>query len=321
MRAALRRARRMKEPLSAVAAPRGGTRRAAGLAAVGVAAAVAAAVAATHWLAADADGDGVADRADACADTPRGRAVDARGCCAAARALASAVAALRAGDAPAMEVGEAWFLQRLAAQRADPELRALVADAERRLGGHRAARILRADAAPAPLPADPGRGIARLATYIFAPAGSPPERAVAFIDDFTRTPASGYVLTHQWMVLEWADSAGLALPAALAARRAGLLERIAAEQAADTRFSDLFAERATILLASAAPDAREAERWIDVIAAAAPADGRWVSSRSTIAYDGQTASANHPWVHTTGFVAAASGFYLQRSAAAAARLP
>ncbi|MFN8641987.1 MAG: hypothetical protein U0802_10125 [Candidatus Binatia bacterium] len=268
-----------------------------------------------HGAPADADGDGVADAVDACPGTPSGRPADARGCCPAARSLASALAALGAADARPMEIGEAWFLQRLAAERPDPVLRAVVADSERRLAGHPSARILRPDAAPAPLPEDPGRGIARLATYVLAPAGSPPERAAAFIDAFTATPASGYVLTHQLLVLPWAESAGLALPPAVAARRAGLLERIAAEQAADTQFSDLFAERAAILLAFTAPDPREADRWIDVIAAAAPADGRWVSSRSTIAYDGQTASANHPWPHTSGFVAAASGFYLQRRAA------
>ena len=302
----------MSAPSPLAAAPRRGAR----LAVLGAAAALAVALTAHHWLSADGDGDGVADRADACADTPPGRPVDARGCCAAARSLAAAVAALSAADAPAMEVGEAWMLQRLAAQRPDPDLRALVAATERRLPHRPAARLLRADAAPVPLPEDPGRGIARLAMYVLAPAGAPPQRALAFIDDFTATPATGYVLTHQLLVLEWADGGGLAVPEAVAARRAGLLERMAAEQAADHDFSDLFAERAALLLAFADPGRREADRWIEVIAAAAPADGRWMSRRSTITYDGQTGSANHPWVHTTGFVAAASGFYLQRGASA-----
>ncbi|HSP99941.1 MAG TPA: hypothetical protein VL049_22180 [Candidatus Dormibacteraeota bacterium] len=304
-----------------LAAPRGRARHGALAAASVVLALLAAGVLAQRWLAADADGDGVADRADACPGTPPGRVVDARGCCPAARALASAVAALRAADAPAMEIGEAWFLQQLAAQRPDPDLRALVADTERRLATHRAARLLRPDAAPLPLPEDPGHGIARLANYINAPAGAPPARAAAFIDDFTAAPATGYVLTHQLLVLEWARHVGLALPPAVAQRRAGLQSRIAAEQAADARFSDLFAERAAILLAFTTPEPREADRWMDVIAAAAPADGRWLSTRSAIAYDGQQASASHPWVHTTGFVAAASGFYLLRRGTSAAPLP
>ena len=305
----------------AVAASHGGARRGALLAMIAVLGVAAGGVLAQHWLAADADGDGVADRHDACPGTPPGRAVDARGCCAAARTLASAVTALHAPDAPAMEIGEAWFLQQLAAQRDDPALRALVADTERRLADHRAARLLRHDAPALPLPEDPGHGIMRLANYIFAPAGEPPTRATAFIDDFTANPASGYVLTHQLLVLEWARSVGLALPAAVAQRRDGLLAQIAAEQRADRSFSDLFAERAAILLAFTTPEPAEADRWLEVIGAAAPADGRWVSARSMIAYDGQQASANHPWAHTTGFVAAASGFYLQRRGTSAAPLP
>lgn len=229
------------------------------------------------------------------------------------RSLSAAVAALSAPDAPAMEPGEAWFVQRLARQRPeDAALRALVARTEERLADHRAARLLHPDAAPIALPENPGRGIMRLATYIFAPLGAPPERAVAFIDAFTATPSSAYVLTHQWLVLAWAEDVGLALPAGVAARRDGLLARIAAEQAADGLFSDLFAERAAILLAFGEPSAAEAARWVEVIAAAQPADGRWVSAQSTLSYDGQHGTARHPWVHTTGFVAAAMGFYLQR---------
>jgi len=305
----------------AVATARGAARRGALWAAIAVVGLLAIAALAVRWVATDTDGDGVADRADACPGTPPGRPVDASGCCAAARALAAAVHALRAPDAPAMEVGEAWFLQQLAAQRDDADLRALVADTERRLATHEAARLLRRDAAPIALPEDPGRGIARLATYVYAPLGEPADRAIGFIDDFTATPATGYVLTHQILVLEWARHVGVALPDAVWQRRDGLLARIAAEQAADTQFSDLFAERAAILLAFATPERGEADRWIDVIAPAVQPDGRWLSTRSPIAYDGQQATANHPWVHTTGFVAAATGFYLQRSGASAAPLP
>ena len=222
-----------------------------------------------------------------------------------------------------MEIGEAWFLQQLALQRSDADLRALVADTAKRLTNHPQARLLRPDAAALPLPEDPGHGVMRLATYVSAPTGQPTARALEFIDAFTATPATGYVLTHQFLVLEWARHVGLAMPEQVWERRGGLLERIAAEQAVDHQFSDLFAERAAILLAFSAPDSREADRWIELIAAAQTGDGRWTSPRSLITYDGQQAPTNHPWVHTTGFVAAASGFYLQRrgrrTAAAKAR--
>ena len=177
------------------------------------------------------------------------------------------------------------------------------------------------DAAALPLPEFLGHGIMRLATDASAPTGQPTARALEFIDAFTATPATGYVLTHQFLVLEWARHVGVAMPDQVWERRGGLLERIAAEQAVDHQFSDLFAERAAILLAFSAPDSREADRWIDLIAAAQTGDGRWTSPRSLITYDGQQAPTNHPWVHTTGFVAAASGFYLQRRCTPHAPLP
>lgn len=236
---------------------------------------------------------------------------------AARHAFLAAVRALGAPDAPAMEVGEAWFLQRLARVCDDDALRTLVAQTEARLTGHRAARLLHADASPILLPADPGHGMRRFATYVFAAVGAPADRAIAFIEDFTATPDTGYVLTHQWLVLEWARAVGLAVPPALGERQDELLARIAAEQRVDDRFSDLFAERAAILLAAGRPPAADAARWIDVISTAQLANGRWESERTRLSYDGQSAVARHPWAHTTGFVAAATGFYLQQRNACA----
>lgn len=224
----------------------------------------------------------------------------------------AAVAALSAPDAPAMEPGEAWFLQRLARERDDPALRALVARTEQRLASHAMARLLDPAAAPFPLPAAPPSGIQRLAVYVFAAAGAPPERAAAYVDAFTATPDTGYVLTHQWLALVWAEAVGLALPAAVAARAPGLLDRIAAEQRVDAAFSDLFAERAAILVAFGQPPRDDMARWVDIIVAAQPADGRWTSPPSPLSYDGVHATARHRWEHTTGFVAAALGYWLQR---------
>jgi hypothetical protein len=258
----------------------------------------------------DSDRDRVADDVDRCPGTPAGRTVDADGCCAAQRIYGRAVAALSAADAPAMEIGETWLLQQLARRRPDPALAALVERTRQRLSGHRAARLVDPAAPRLELPADAGHGIMRLANYVFAPVGAPPDRAMAFIEEFTATPLDGYLLTHQFLVLEWAEAVGLTLPAAVRARRAGLLDRLAREQRAATGFTDLFAERAAILLAFAPPPDDEAARWIEVIASAQLADGRWQSAPSTFAYDGQNASATHPWVHTTGYVAAAAGYYL-----------
>ena len=83
----------------------------------------------------------------------------------------------------------------------------------------------------------------------------------------------------------WQDR--VPLPAAAWQREAELLRRIAEEQAGDPGFTDLFAERAAILLLYAGPDEGAARRWIDTIVGAQRPEGHWQdpTGRSVIVYD------------------------------------
>ncbi len=259
----------------------------------------------------------VAERAGTDQGTPAGPDVGADGprlAGGAKRAFARGIAALQRGSA--LNIGELWFLQKLCGVHPDEDLGRLVERAVERLASNRAAHLVNPTVPRAALPANPGRGMTRLANYVLAPAGKPESRAIDFIADFVASEETGYVLTHQLLVLEWAQSTGLELPDTVRLRKQELLGRIAREHAAAPGFSDLFAERATILLAFAPPPPAEAARWIDTILAAQLPDGRWVqSAKSYITYDGQTSVARHPWTHTSGFAAAAIGFYLVRYAA------
>lgn len=214
---------------------------------------------------------------------------------------------------PSLKAGELWMLKRLNGLSPDADLKRLVDRAVRDLAGHKSARLVDPKAPKTALPADPGRGLIKFMYYVLAPIGVPESRAEAFIRDFLSQPGTGYVLTHQFLVLEWAGETGLAVPESLREKKDGLLERIAAEQASGTQFSDLFAERASILFAFSAVPPETAAGWVETILAAQAADGRWLDTKSTpLTYDGQNATAMHPWGHTTGFAAAAIGFYLQR---------
>ncbi|MFQ5513469.1 MAG: hypothetical protein ACE5FG_03455 [Myxococcota bacterium] len=260
---------------------------------------------------ADRDGDGVLDGADRCSRTPSGRAVDARGCSDVARGLARGSEALLGERRFA--AGELWTLRKLLELRPDPKLERLHAEWTERLAGSPTARQRDPEAPAYPLPEDPGRGIRRLYTYILAPFGEPRDRARRFLKDYLSRECHGYVLTHQLLVIPWAEEQGLDLGAELRARREPLLAQIAAEQRQDDRFSDLYAERTALLLAYGTPSYEDATAWIDQLLAAQRDDGSWRHEESTtLEFDGQQGVAFHSAAHTTAFALWALASYLER---------
>ena len=83
---------------------------------------------------------------------------------------------------------------------------------------------------------------------------SPRRAPSASSTTFTAAPASGYVLTAPAPGARMGAQRRPGPARGVRSAATGLLTRIAAEQAADTRFSDLFAERAAILLAFTTPE-------------------------------------------------------------------
>lgn len=161
------------------------------------------------------------------------------------------------------------------------------------------------------LPEDLGSGAKRFLLSLVAPAAIPQERAIELLREFVAAEeTTGFVLTHQFLMTELCRYTALPLPEETLARRPDLLKRIAAEQATDDRFSDLFAERAAILLhygaeawppdSDGGPSDEEAARWIDLVLAAQGVAGAWEDGRPHPArYDGQDFNLTQTPAHTT----------------------
>ncbi len=259
----------------------------------------------------DADRDRVPDRADLCPSTPQGRPVDEQGCSDVGRALARSFRALLSESL--FTVGDIWVLQKLLQLRPDPELERLVEWWRGELGSSPFRRHIDPEATRVALPEDPGRGIIRFYNYVLAPFGRPESRALEFIRELVSSQETGYVLTHQFLVIEWAGEQGLVLPVPVLALRPQLLDRIAAEHAADHRFSDLFVERTAILLVFAEPVPAVASDWVEILLTAQLPEGNWQDLElGTIAFDGQTTAAMHNRAHTTTWGALALAAYAHR---------
>ena len=256
----------------------------------------------------DEDRDQVPDRVDLCPSTPAGRSVDKQGCSDVGRALARSFHALLSESLFA--VGDIWVLQKLLQLRPDPELERLIEWWRGELGSSPFRRQINPKSTRVALPEGPGHGIIRFYNYVLAPFGRPESRAQEFIRDLVSSQETGYVLTHQFLVIEWAAEQDLVLPEPVLALRAQLLNRIAAEYAADDRFSDLFVERTAMLLMFTERVPAAASDWVDILLAAQLPQGSWEDPEpSTIAFDGQTTAAMHNRGHTTAWGALALAAY------------
>jgi hypothetical protein len=211
-------------------------------------------------------------------------------------------------------VGALWAVQQIPRLGQLPALRSYVEAALEHCARRPGAFLLDRDLSHHTLPRKPGKGLARLYSYVLAPMGKPKSRAARFLTDFVSTDETGYVLNHQLLTLVWAGQIGLELPMVPRTRQRELLERIAGEQARDPSFSDLFAERAAILLLYGLPDAQTAQAWIETIAARQTERGHWEDPRgfSIVSYDGVEGEVAHPVAHTTSLSLLALGVFLER---------
>ncbi len=212
---------------------------------------------------------------------------------------------------PKTQVDAVWFAQLALRSRADPELEAWVA---RQIPLHEEEPffpiISPKDRSKKSLGEDPGRGIVRWTNYLLASVAEPEGLAMRFLDDYLATPASGYVLTHQLTALVWAEAMERPVPAPLRAKRAALLARIAAEQAKDPVFSDLWVERAAFLSAFGQPDPATLEAWVEPIVDNHLGSGDWGDGASEIEFDGHTLVAQHAREHLRGLAMIVLAKYL-----------
>jgi hypothetical protein len=212
-----------------------------------------------------------------------------------------------------------WQTDLLLQIRPDPQLK-WWADVRRPLlESHETYRLIEPTAPLYPLPDDPGTGLDKWYVYMRAPFGTPPSTALRFVADYLgpelAAPETGYILTHQLAVLEWAKEAGLELPAELLAKKPILLERISAKHANDDQFSDLFAERIMFVVVYGDPTDEELERSVRVIIDAQVEPGVWAPPPVTLTYDGESRHTEVEPEHARKMSMVTLAEYLARTAA------
>ncbi|MBA7610627.1 hypothetical protein ES703_17839 [subsurface metagenome] len=214
----------------------------------------------------------------------------------AAEAYTSGLAAIMRESVSSVD--EIWVLREILKLTQDEALQQFVNDKAASLGGDSFLRLIDPNVSRVDLPADPCSGFTRFYSYVLAPLGRPEKRAISFINDFLATEESGYILTHQFLVLEWAEQTGLELPKQLEAKKPKILERILQEQLTDDSFSDLYAERAAILLRFGDQKPSNAAQWVEIIVNAQLEDGSWGLYSENLTFDGESTTGEPGASHT-----------------------
>ena len=199
---------------------------------------------------------------------------------------------------PAYDTDELVLLKLVAAGAHDAELTRRFSAENLRTKDDEFARLLDPGAKAPRLSPKMERGLLGLHQAMLASVGEPDERALDVLTSFAARTEQGYALSHQILALGWYEATGRRLTDELLTRRGELLEQLAKEQQADTRASDLFAERASTLLLYGAPTRAETRRWVSVLSAAQLPDGTWPVEQRTLAFDGESAKLEQDTMHT-----------------------
>jgi hypothetical protein len=197
-----------------------------------------------------------------------------------------------------------WGLRQICRNDPDSELEMFIEAMKRKLQRPHYIPGVFPDAPRILLPEKSGAGIGRFFLYVRAPFGQPEERALSYLNDFFSEKQSGYILTHQFFCLLWAEQGGLALSSELVGKKEELLERIYSEQlTSDPADSlDLYMERAAIVVMYGSVKMKKDEAvlsWVKNIAEMQLSDGAWPLSKTRISYDGASTLLTSPRPHTT----------------------
>jgi hypothetical protein len=154
---------------------------------------------------------------------------------------------------------------------------------------------------------------ARLLSYMYSTFGTPESLALARTRQFVSEPGREYVLTHQVLVLvAWRDT-GRSLPEDLVGRMDELMLKLKKEQAKDTEWSDIYAERAAFIVTFGREPCPEGlEQWTKTAMAAQEADGSFGNHPWTWRYGRTRQEVSRP-SHTTVLAAAVLVAYLRCS--------
>ncbi len=167
------------------------------------------------------------------------------------------------------------------------------------------------------LPEHPDRGIKKFVFYVQAAFGLPRERALSWLQDFIATEEGGYILTHQFLSLIWAEQAGFPLAEQMRFRKQELWQSVYEEQCFVGRVDsiDLYMERVAIVLMYGHPediDQNDVDKWIAQIVDLQLDDGSWPLSKTRISYDGASTEVSSPRSHTTALAMMALDAYIHK---------
>jgi len=228
----------------------------------------------------------------------------------ASKAYAAGLAAIL--QKPVSSLVDTWTLQEIYRLAPDKALQECIKDNAANHVDDPFLQLIDPRAPRVELPVDPGTGLNRFCSYMLAPFGTPRERALSFIHDFMAINASGYILTHQFLLLEWAEQIGFELPEHLVTKRQEILERILLEQLTSNSFSDLYAERVAILLHFGDQYPVNAAKWVKTIVGAQLQDGSWGTYSETITFDGQSVAGEPGVSHINALALLSLRTYLDK---------
>jgi hypothetical protein len=166
------------------------------------------------------------------------------------------------------------------------------------------------------LPDSLPQGTRRFLTNLQAPCGEPQKKALRYLKQFiSEENTSGYILTHQLIVLLLAEQAEFSISPEMKDIKRHLLEKIYREQTQMTAVDcvDLYMERVALLLFFGNKqdlDRQATDSWIHTIAEMQLPDGSWPRSKGELSYDGEKTSISSPRPHTTALAMLALQAYL-----------
>ncbi len=167
------------------------------------------------------------------------------------------------------------------------------------------------------LPEHPDRGIRKFILYLQAAFSQPQDRALSWLQKFIASEEEGYILTHQFLGLIWAEQANLPLTEEMLVRKQELWHCIYEEQCsvAGVNSIDLYMERIAMVLMYGYPegvDRRVVDRWMAQIVDLQLDDGSWPLSKTRISYDEAFTVVSSPRSHTTALAMMALNAYIQK---------
>lgn len=213
-------------------------------------------------------------------------------------------------DSEYLAVDELWALKNISELTNDNELKKLIKERAEAVSDDPFLLLLDSGASRISLSKGIGIGGQKLFNFMSAPFGEPENRAISYVNQFMEYEATGYILTHQFFVLEWAIQTGLISADKYSLKKLELLTRIYDEQKKDSLFSDLYAERVTILLKYADVAFDDQKKWMSMIVLMRKASGGWGLFERRETFDGQDAVIKPGDVHTRVLIIWAIQMYM-----------